>query len=107
VWRGRHVSEPTQLTDVEAQSYWRETLLVARALEAVFRPAQVNYLILGNQIPHLHTNVVMRYMDDPAPGRSIDLNGGEVVPQDEFESQIAAIGEFIRALSLRKEATTD
>lgn len=68
VWRGRHVVEPTELTDEEAQAYWRELLTVGRALEEVLHPVKVNYNLLGNSLPHLHTHVVPRYADDPRPG---------------------------------------
>jgi hypothetical protein len=30
IWRGRHVVEPTELSDEESAEYWREVLLVAR-----------------------------------------------------------------------------
>jgi diadenosine tetraphosphate (Ap4A) HIT family hydrolase len=68
VWRGRHVAEPTQLTDAEAAAYGREVLHVGRALEAVLAPVKLNYDLLGNSVPHLHTHVVPRYADDPRPG---------------------------------------
>lgn len=68
VWRGRHVAEPTELTDEEAVGYWREVLIVGRALEDVLRPVKLNYNLLGNSLPHLHTHVVPRYADDPRPG---------------------------------------
>ena len=29
---------------------------------------KVNYDILGNSLPHLHTHVIPRYADDPKPG---------------------------------------
>src|SRR6266567_4626961 len=32
IWRGRHVTEPTELNDIEAAEYWAETLKVSRAL---------------------------------------------------------------------------
>jgi diadenosine tetraphosphate (Ap4A) HIT family hydrolase len=38
VWRGRHVAEPTRLSDAEAGAYGREVLAVGRALEAAFAP---------------------------------------------------------------------
>jgi diadenosine tetraphosphate (Ap4A) HIT family hydrolase len=69
VWRGRHVAEPTELTNPEAAAYGREVLLhVGRTLEAVLRPVKLNYDLLGNSVPHLHTHVVPRYADDPRPG---------------------------------------
>ena len=68
VWRGRHVAEPTELTDAEAAAYGREVLRVGRTLEAALRPVKLNYDVLGNSVPHLHTHIVPRYADDPRPG---------------------------------------
>jgi diadenosine tetraphosphate (Ap4A) HIT family hydrolase len=68
IWRGRHVAEPTELSADEASAYWRETLRVGRALEEHFEPVKLNYEILGNSLPHLHTHVMPRYADDPRPG---------------------------------------
>ena len=71
VWRGRHVAEPTELTDDEAATFWLEVLAAARAIEARFRPAKLNYEALGNGVPHLHVHLVPRYLDDDAPGRPL------------------------------------
>ena len=71
VWKGRHVAEPTQLDPDEAAGYWADVVAVARAIEAEFQPAKVNLLTLGNWVPHLHTHVLPRYLDDPAPGGPI------------------------------------
>jgi diadenosine tetraphosphate (Ap4A) HIT family hydrolase len=68
-WRGRHVVEPTDLADDEAGDYAREVRLVAVGIEQAYRPAKLNYLTLGNSLPHLHTHIVPRYTDDPDPGR--------------------------------------
>jgi diadenosine tetraphosphate (Ap4A) HIT family hydrolase len=68
VWRGRHVVEPTELTDPEATQYLREVLAAGRAIEQVMQPVKVNYDVLGNAVPHLHTHVMPRYADDPRPG---------------------------------------
>ena len=68
VWRHGHVAEPTELTPEAAAGYWRDVVAVAGALEVAFRPVKVNLMTLGNWVPHLHTHVVPRYLDDPAPG---------------------------------------
>ena len=60
VFRGRHVVEPTELTDDEAASYGREVLRVGRAIEVAFAPVKLNYDLLGNTVPHLHTHIVPR-----------------------------------------------
>jgi len=67
IWRGRHVAEPTELTLDEAAAYWSEVLAVGRALERQLEPVKVNYELLGNSLPHLHTHVLPRYADDPRP----------------------------------------
>jgi diadenosine tetraphosphate (Ap4A) HIT family hydrolase len=87
IWRGRHITEPTELTDEEASAYGREVLTVARALIRHYRPLKMNYETLGNSLPHLHTHLVPRYADgDPAPGRPFPLlpqNGSEPTIADE------------------------
>lgn len=66
-WNGDHVAEPTQLTDEQATGYWLEVLAVGRALERLYRPRKMNYLTLGNSLPHLHTHLVPRSAADPFP----------------------------------------
>ena len=68
IWRGRHVAEPTELTAAEATGYWQEVLHAARAIERHFEPCKMNYQLLGNGVPHLHTHLIPRYLDDVAPG---------------------------------------
>jgi len=67
-WRGRHVAEPTELSPEEATKYWLELLEVGRRIEQRLEPVKLNYDILGNSLPHLHTHVIPRYADDPKPG---------------------------------------
>ena len=72
VWRHGHVAEPTDLDPRQACGYWADVLAVGRAVRAHFDPVKLNYLTLGNTVPHLHTHVVPRYRDDPAPGGPIE-----------------------------------
>jgi diadenosine tetraphosphate (Ap4A) HIT family hydrolase len=98
IWRGRHVVEPYDLTDDEATSYWREVLRVAKALSRHYQPIKMNYETLGNTVPHLHTHLVPRYTEDPAPGRPFPLlpqNGSELPISD---SVLRADAIAIRAL---------
>jgi diadenosine tetraphosphate (Ap4A) HIT family hydrolase len=98
VWRGRHVAEPTELSETEAAAYWREVLLVGRALEEVLQPVKLNYDILGNSLPHLHTHVVPRYADDPRPGWPFPFPEGErpEQPEDQFQADVAALRALLR-----------
>jgi diadenosine tetraphosphate (Ap4A) HIT family hydrolase len=67
VWRGRHVVEPTELSAEEASRYWLEVLEAGRRIERHFEPVKLNYEVLGNALPHLHTHVMPRYALDPHP----------------------------------------
>src|SRR5204863_1652379 len=104
VWRGRHVAEPTELTEPEAAAYGREVLRVARALEQVLQPVKLNYDVLGNSVPHLHTHIVPRYADDPRPGWPFPFPDDEAPPIDEalYASDAGALRSLLSlALSAR------
>ena len=84
VWRGRHVVEPTELSEDEATQYWLEVLAVGRRLEQRLQPVKLNYETLGNSMPHLHTHVMPRYERDPNPGWPFPYPE-EASPIDEVE----------------------
>ena len=72
VFRGaRHVPDPSDFTDEELAGYWADVRAVAKAIERIFRPCQLNYATFDNMVPHVHTHIVPRYPDDPAPGRPL------------------------------------
>ena len=105
IWRGRHVVEPYDLTEDEAAAYWHDVLTVARALAAHYQPLKMNYQTLGNTVPHLHTHLLPRFIEDPAPGRPFPL-----LPQDgaeaktdpaELAADAAALRELLRSTSAR------
>jgi len=96
IWRGRHVAEPTELSEDEASAYWLELLRVGRALEAHFEPVKLNYDLLGNSLPHLHTHVVPRYADDPRPGWPFPFPVDDPPPHPEAEFRTDV--EALRAL---------
>lgn len=72
IWKGRHVAEPTELSDDEAAGFWREVAAVASAVERRYRPVKMNWLSLGNTVPHLHVHLVPRYHDDPHAGGPLE-----------------------------------
>lgn len=71
IWRGGHVTEPTDLNDEEAAEFWREVLKVGRAMQSHFGAFKMNYSVLGNRTPHLHAILAARFQDDVAPGEPI------------------------------------
>jgi diadenosine tetraphosphate (Ap4A) HIT family hydrolase len=63
--RGAHLERPS------GPAYWLEVLRIGRAIERHVRPIKLNFEVLANTVPHLHTHVVPRYGDDPDPGRPL------------------------------------
>jgi diadenosine tetraphosphate (Ap4A) HIT family hydrolase len=98
VWRLGHVAEPADLDDQQACGYWREVLAVGRGVRAHFDPVKMNYLTLGNTVPHLHTHVVPRYRDDPAPGGPIaweEIFSPDPVPEADLHRQAATLRHLL------------
>jgi diadenosine tetraphosphate (Ap4A) HIT family hydrolase len=94
VWRPGHVAEPTELEPEQAAAYWRDVMAAGRAVSAAFDPVKVNYFTLGNTVPHLHTHVVPRFVDDPAPGGPLSWDqvvGSSTFAEDELREQAAAL----------------
>jgi diadenosine tetraphosphate (Ap4A) HIT family hydrolase len=93
IWKRGHQSELADLDDLELAGYWRENAKVARALQQVYEPAKVNYQVLGNGVPHIHTHIILRYLDDPAPGAPLPMNQAayEKLSEDAFRAEVAAV----------------
>ena len=93
IWRGRHVAEPTELEPDEASAYWLEVLRVAGGLGSQLQPVKMNYDLLGNSLPHLHTHLVPRYADDPRPGWPFPFPEAEPPPIEEeaFRRDVEAL----------------
>ena len=86
VFRPRHVATFTELAPDELANFWADIQDVGRTIEHVFKPCHVNYLLLGNIVPHLHVHVVPRYLDDSAPERPLPWNTSPV-PEEIFTAQ--------------------
>jgi len=68
---GRYVPDPCDFTDEELTGYWTDVRTAARAIERTYQPCQLNYATYNNAVPHVHTHIIPRYPDDPAPGRPL------------------------------------
>jgi|SRR5215813_2539073 len=91
IWRGRHVVEPHHLSCYEAASYNADVLRVGRAIEEHFHPLKVNYMTLGNRVPHLHTHVTARYADDPAPGSPLPDGPNQPLPENTWRADATSL----------------
>jgi diadenosine tetraphosphate (Ap4A) HIT family hydrolase len=86
VFRRRHVANFTDLAPDELTEYWADIQDVGRTIERVFKPCHVNYLLLGNIVPHLHVHIVPRYLDDSAPEKPLPWNASPV-PEELFTAR--------------------
>jgi len=94
IWRHGHVAEPMDLAPQDAAGYWHDVVAVAGAIRDEFEPMKLNFLTLGNYVPHLHTHVVPRYVDDPAPGGPLvweTIFADEPVQERQLRRQAAAL----------------
>jgi diadenosine tetraphosphate (Ap4A) HIT family hydrolase len=100
VFRRRHVAGFTELTAGELADYWKDIQDVGHMLERVFSPCHMNYMLLGNIVPHLHVHVVPRYLDDPAPERPLAWDPREV-PEDEADDHCSKKRSWYGSFSSR------
>lgn len=91
IWRGRHLVEPTDLSPDEGLAFWSDMLTVGRAMQTVYRPLKMNYVLLGNRLPHLHWLLAPRFQDDIAPGDPLPGSGYRDFPEDEIRRDVAAL----------------
>jgi diadenosine tetraphosphate (Ap4A) HIT family hydrolase len=97
----RHVIEPYELSSAERALYFDEVALTASVLQKVFTADKMNYNILGNVVPHLHTHILPRYFTDSAPHRPIDpaLKGHEMfLTEGEYKERINLIADHIQKM---------
>lgn len=95
VFRGRHVADLGDLTPEELAQYWRDIQDVGRAVRRAFEPCHLNFLLLGNTVPHLHVHVVPRYLDDAAPGMPLPWTPSPV-PEEVFDRHFTQLRSLIR-----------
>jgi len=67
----RDVAEPYDLPEHERAIYFADVLRAGKAVQQALGSIKMNYLILGNEKPHLHCHLIPRYYGDPAPGRPL------------------------------------
>ena len=72
IFKGRHVAEPTELSPEETAGFWSEVARVAGAIDEEYEPAKMNWLSLGNGVPHLHVHLVPRPLDDARAGGPLE-----------------------------------
>jgi diadenosine tetraphosphate (Ap4A) HIT family hydrolase len=93
VFDPRHVEGLESLEAGEHDAMMRDLRRAARAIVSTVRPDRMNYVSLGNVVPHLHWHLVPRYRSDPRWGSPIyttDVNEMRVTRIEEQELRALA-----------------
>lgn len=64
--RRADIREIHELSEADQQQLLRESMLLSKALMALFTPTKLNIAALGNMVPQLHVHHIARYETDPA-----------------------------------------
>jgi len=87
----RHVVEPTELPPDEQSGFWADVVTAGRAVQSAFGVDKMNYLMLGNDQPHLHCHLVPRRHGDPGAGRPWLPAQPQFVPAEVLADRAARI----------------
>jgi diadenosine tetraphosphate (Ap4A) HIT family hydrolase len=98
IWKGRHIAEPGELSAEETAGFWSEVARVADAVAAEYKPAKMNWLLLGNGVPHLHVHLVPRPFEDVRAGGPVEDGAFNQAETPILEDpRLAAEAEALRA----------
>jgi diadenosine tetraphosphate (Ap4A) HIT family hydrolase len=99
-----HVTELFHLDRDVRASVMEEVTTVAAALYNLFRPAKMNYELLGNMVPHMHWHLVPRFTGDPLWPRPIWSEPHEpvILAPGEYAERLALINKQITATETQK-----
>lgn len=88
-----HVTELFHLDQNVRSALMEEVTAVAQALFSVYKPAKMNYELLGNMVPHIHWHIVPRFASEPLWPRPIWAEPHEEVmlAPHEYRTQIELI----------------
>jgi len=87
-----HAKEIFDLSDADQAAYMTDIARAAKAIQAVYQPAKINYGAYGDKLHHLHMHLVPKYEDQAAWGAVFEMNPDKVYLSDEeYATQIEAL----------------
>jgi diadenosine tetraphosphate (Ap4A) HIT family hydrolase len=88
-----HVTELFHLDRDVRIALMEEVTTVAETIYSAFRPAKINYELLGNMVPHIHWHIVPRFASEPLWPRPIwaEPHNELLLAPDEYEQRIEKI----------------
>jgi len=99
-----HVTELFHLDRQARSEVLEEVTAVASALYNLFKPAKMNYELLGNMVPHMHWHLVPRFASDPLWPRPIwaEPHAEVILTPAEYAGRIDSIRKAILATETQK-----
>jgi len=87
-----HVNELFELADEERNAFMKDVARVAKAMNAAFSPAKVNYGAYSDKLAHLHFHLVPKYEGGPSYGSTFEMNPQKVyLSDDEYSALIQKV----------------
>lgn len=74
---GRHVKKLTELTEQEYRIFFEDVRKIALAINTLFSPDKINYLVLGDLSDHLHIHIVPKYREKAEWGKIFTMDREE------------------------------
>lgn len=99
VFDPRHAVGLESLLPDEFAAFMSDLRTAARAIVAACHPDLMNYVSLGNVVPHLHWHLVPRYKHDPRWGAPIYTTNSEDMRDTSFSA--AEYRELVEAIGQR------
>lgn len=102
-----HVTELFHLDKKTREAVIEEVNLVAATLYKLFRPAKINYELLGNMVPHMHWHIIPRFIDDKLWPRPVwaEPHTERCLTADAYAERIAHIREGLNSQGEKVEWT--
>lgn len=94
----RHASELFELTHEELSQFWSDVSRVAKAMDRIYRPVKLNYLVMGHLCPHIHCHLLVHSSEDD-PHKPINMGEQEILlDEEEYSSMIHELRRAINAV---------
>lgn len=87
----RHACELFELSPAELAVFWGDVARVARALDRLYRPTKINYLVFGHHCPHLHCHLVLHTAAED-PSKPVNMHEHDIrLAVEEYQAMAAEL----------------
>ena len=73
-----HITDLSGLPTDQLTAFWGDVQRMGRAIDTVFEPRKIDYLVMGHRMPHLHCHVFPQHTADD-PTRNVNISDGPLM----------------------------